>query len=193
MPNPRKQDRELDALYAQLPVMHCRGYCHDSCGPIGMSVRERARIIERARKPITCGEYATCSMLTPERKCGVYDIRPMICRLWGLVKGMPCPYGCRPEGGLMEDEEAVKLLLAADEIGGPEQGEALLKLAQETLAALNETELHRRAQLIMGHHRPSVKGRDGALAPTVVEVERQGEIPLGGGRLARRQPLKGQS
>jgi hypothetical protein len=43
MPNPRKQDRELDALYAQLPTIKCQGFCHDSCGPIDLSVRERTR------------------------------------------------------------------------------------------------------------------------------------------------------
>jgi hypothetical protein len=187
MPNHRRQDRELDALYAQLPELKCQGYCHDSCGPIAMSLRERARIIERARRPITCGEYATCSMLTPERKCGIYDIRPLICRLWGLVKGMPCPYGCRPEGGLIDDAEGVRLLLEADRIGGPEQGERLLRLARETMESLGEIEMARRAQAILSQSRATVAGRDGALTPTVIEVERQTEIPLSGGRKARRK------
>lgn len=60
-------------------------------------------------------------MLTEEHRCSVYEIRPMICRLWGLVRGMPCPYGCRPEGGLLPDEEGQRLLREAERIGGTDE------------------------------------------------------------------------
>jgi hypothetical protein len=183
VPNHRRQDRELDALYATLPHMECRGYCHDSCGPIGMSQRERARIIERARQPITCGHYASCSMLTAERKCSVYDIRPMICRLWGLIRSMPCPYGCRPEGGLLKDEVGVKLLLEADRIGGAEGHDHLVREALQTLAALGEAEVARRATAIFSGSRPTLQGRDGALEPTVLH---QPEVALDSSRRVRR-------
>ena len=160
MPNPRRQDRELDALYATLPAMHCQGYCHDSCGPIDPAVRETARMIERARKPLTCGAYASCSMLTLERKCSVYDIRPMICRLWGLVFSMPCPYGCRPEGGLLPDADGVRLLVEAERIGGSPAGDRVARVMSKMLASLSQEELGRRA---------TVAGRDGALPPTLLE------------------------
>ena len=183
MPNARRQDRELDALYNKLPKMQCQGLCSDSCGPIGMSVRERARIIERARKPITCGHYASCSMLTPERKCGVYEIRPMICRLWGLLKSMPCPYGCRPEGGLLDNEVGVRMLLEADRIGGTEEMDRLVREGIKAVEAMEAEELKRRADLIFGTMRPTVDGRDGALAPTVLQA--QPEVPLADGRVLR--------
>ncbi|MEV1167420.1 hypothetical protein [Nonomuraea sp. NPDC049784] len=36
--------------------------------------------------------------------------------LWGAVEGMPCEHGCMPEGGLMPDPEAHRLLDRAKRI-----------------------------------------------------------------------------
>ncbi|TMD08275.1 MAG: hypothetical protein E6J01_03825 [Chloroflexi bacterium] len=55
-----------------------------------------------------------CPLLTPSGTCSVYDIRPMICRVWGLTKSMACPFGCVPERWLTEDE-AHALLAKAEE------------------------------------------------------------------------------
>lgn len=58
-------------------------------------------------------------MLTDEGRCSVYDVRPMVCRLWGLVPSMRCPYGCKPEGGYLSEREGMRMLLEANAIGGP--------------------------------------------------------------------------
>lgn len=80
-PNPRRLDARLDALYKQVPSIECRGVCDDSCGPIDGSLREVQRIEAASGKTLSCGQGAACSMLTDERRCGVYEVRPMICRL----------------------------------------------------------------------------------------------------------------
>lgn len=183
MPNHRRQDRELDALYATLPEMHCQGYCHDSCGPIDPAVREKARIVERARKPLTCGKYASCSMLTEQRKCSVYDIRPMICRLWGLVRSMPCPYGCRPEGGLLPDEDGVRLLVESERIGGSPAGDRATRVMTQMLEVLSNEDLRVRGHAIFDLARGTVAGRDGSLPPTVLH---EPEIALDHSRRVRR-------
>lgn len=135
--NHRRQDRELDALYATLPRLDCRGWCSASCGPIATSARERARIEERERRALTAEDPGPhCSMLTETQRCRVYEIRPMICRLWGLVKGMPCPYGCRPDGGLLPDSEGKRLLLEAERIGGRDE-EGLARLVKDLLPLLS--------------------------------------------------------
>ena len=95
-------------------------------------MRERARIVERARKPVEIDERATCSMLSADRRCEVYEIRPMICRLWGMVEQMPCPFGCRPEGGWLSNEDGARLLREANRIGG-EDPEQLDRLVGELL------------------------------------------------------------
>jgi Fe-S-cluster containining protein len=151
----------MDALYAQLPSLACQGLCHDSCGPVDMSVRERARIIERAG-PVTCGPGASCSMLTAERRCGVYDIRPMICRLWGLLRGLRCPYGCEPERWLT-DAEACAFIVGADRIGGCPEGDRAQRAAEDILKSLTEDEIAQVFAPFLRRGRASLAGRDGSL------------------------------
>jgi hypothetical protein len=50
-------------------------------------------------------------------KCKVYSIRPTICRLWGLVRKMACPWGCVPERWL-SDDEARRIILDVKKAGG---------------------------------------------------------------------------
>lgn len=122
-PNPRRQDERLDKLYAQLPVMECKGLCQECCGPIAMSLREQDRI-GGAKAP-----GGVCEHLHNGR-CSVYEKRPMICRLWGMTEVMPCPYGCEPVGGRLSREDAALLIRAADEIGGVPAGRRAFIRAQ---------------------------------------------------------------
>lgn len=141
--NPRRIDAEMDALYGQLPKIDCQGYCHDSCGPIEMSVRERQRI-ESEHGPITCDHLGpNCSMLDGERRCRAYATRPMICRLWGLMEAMPCHFGCRPEGGLLSNSRAAFFIAEADRIGGVPSGRAehLVEQLERQRELLGDAEL----------------------------------------------------
>jgi len=120
--------RKMDALYAELPKLECKGRCQDSCGPIEMTPVERRRIeatgthipeLSIARFKPGCED---CSALDFAGRCSVYDIRPMICRLWGVTEAMPCPFGCVPEGGHISREEGFEFLRRSFEIGGPPPG-----------------------------------------------------------------------
>lgn len=173
-PNPRRQDERLEALYATLPALACQGLCSDSCGPIEMSVRERDRIERAAGQKVTCGAGASCSMLTADRRCGVYDLRPLLCRMWGVVESLACPYGCVPEGGWLPDEDGYRLLVKADEIGGAVNRDELRRRVEglRALAAL-PTETRQRmardvAQAVVA--RPSLAGRRGALPKSMIEL-----------------------
>lgn len=107
--------KQLDALYARLPMIKCQGKCQASCGPIGMSFAEHARMIAVNGAPLPRANL-TCPFLSDGR-CSVYAVRPMICRLWGLVKVMRCPHGCLPDRWVGRDE-SYQFLDAAEEIGG---------------------------------------------------------------------------
>ena len=112
------QERTLDALYAKVPEGKCKGLCQESCGPIRMSRAEWLRIKKRAGSgATTLRPGGVCPLLTDAGNCSVYSIRPMVCRLWGVVESMPCPWGCMPEDGLLADEEGYKLLHEAGEAG----------------------------------------------------------------------------
>src|SRR4051794_13077086 len=122
----------LEALYAELPSLECKGLCWHNCGPIDMSVTERERVAdlgvtipgytrEAAERYRETGKVDLCPALGPFKTCGVHPVRPMICRLWGMAETMRCPYGCRPSRELSE-AEAYEFLERSREIGGsPEE------------------------------------------------------------------------
>ena len=124
-----QMDAELQKLYDQIPAIpDCDGRCWTSCGPVGMSDRENQRI-RKAGIKITPYQQAMakierfwCEALTEDKRCAVYEMRPMICRLWGAVEGLPCVYGCVPEGGWLSDAEGYRLIAESRRVGGSEAG-----------------------------------------------------------------------
>ncbi|MEU1552232.1 YkgJ family cysteine cluster protein [Streptomyces scabiei] len=129
----RQPDPEaVDALYRSLPRMECKGKCASACGPVPVTPLERRRIAQRGHQwvdgkviSLPGGKSAgtTCSALDQKRlRCRVYEERPMVCRLWGLVKALECPWGCVPEGGHLDDIEGMRLLNLSQWHGGAAQG-----------------------------------------------------------------------
>lgn len=111
-------DAHFAGLYAQVPDVGCKGLCSDSCGPIGMHPYERARIRragvripppeEALAELVATGDY-TCPALVDGR-CSVYELRPMLCRVWGASEAMPCPHGCRPAAGRLTEPATRRLV-----------------------------------------------------------------------------------
>jgi Fe-S-cluster containining protein len=141
---PRDQARvdALEALYAELPTIECRGKCWDSCGRLPLLQIERRRIAEagvtipdgtKARGPMVC------PALSMFRQCSVYEIRPTICRLWALVDNMHCNFGCVPTGGRLSVAEGYEFLARAFEIDGQHDVAARIRapFATPELAAEN--------------------------------------------------------
>lgn len=99
----------LEGIYARLPKIECRGLCHEACGPVIGSREETARIEATTGRRLGVTPSLTCTMLGADKKCAGYSARPLICRLFGVVKAMRCPHGCQPERWL-SDREAHALL-----------------------------------------------------------------------------------
>lgn len=118
----------LEALYDRVPNVKCKGHCQKCCTGIGMSRAEWRRMLRRGgplgpppRKLEDGGVLTTeahCRYLTADGRCGVYDVRPMVCRLWGASESMPCPWGCEVEGGPLKEPEGMVLLQEAMVAGG---------------------------------------------------------------------------
>lgn len=51
-------------------------------------------------------------------RCTVHRLRPMICRLCGAAASMPCPHGCAPDGGVLDDADALTMLATSLQAGG---------------------------------------------------------------------------
>ena len=95
----------LETLYAALPRITCQRQCQEACGPVLMSRVEWLRVLRHPRGRKTMQADLTCPMLR-DGGCAVYQIRPLICRLYGLMEDprMRCPFGCVPERWVSDDE-----------------------------------------------------------------------------------------
>jgi Fe-S-cluster containining protein len=106
----------LDALYARVPAMTCQGRCGIACGPIILTDVEARRLIAVTHQspktilltPTLDAQGNTrrerCVYLAPTDRCRAYAVRPLICRVWGVVKMLSCMHGCTPERWLHETE-----------------------------------------------------------------------------------------
>jgi hypothetical protein len=104
----------LQAIYDAIPKIDCQRKCIEACGPILMSSAELIRISAVVKPPTFHPETLTCSKLQAQ-ECSIYSLRPLICRLWGVVKRMRCPFGCQPERWLSE-RESRELLARAERL-----------------------------------------------------------------------------
>ena len=104
---------ELQMLYARIPKIECKGKCWRACGPIVASDLELVRVTHASGKSLDFSrESLECNMLDPVFKtCRVYNVRPLICRLFGAVDSdlMRCPHGCKPDAYLT-DKQAHSLI-----------------------------------------------------------------------------------
>lgn len=121
-----RRTERLDALYAELPTIECKGLCTASCGPILMTPIELGRIHKRIGHHLpmitaepTSPDDLTCPLLEGGR-CTVYDIRPLACRVWGVAEEMECPFGCKPSR-LLTREESFEFLHRAEQVGGTDR------------------------------------------------------------------------
>lgn len=108
-------DKSLASIYASLPKLDCKGLCAADCCKVARMIPiEGEHLIEKyGRIPLPTEDNFNCSELTADKRCGIYEDRPLICRLWGMTKSMRCPHGCVPEGGFMTEVRMRKLQLKA--------------------------------------------------------------------------------
>ena len=106
---------EMEALYAELPTIECKRLCAECCGPVPLTSLEYDRLAGDG-SALKC-RGLDCPMLS-DGLCTKHDARPLICRLFGLVHAMACPFGCIPSRWLTDDE-AGALMARAESIGGP--------------------------------------------------------------------------
>lgn len=117
----------LDALYARLPPMVCKGLCAVACGPVPMTGLEARRLqVTTHAKPRTVLRLTLpqgtpterCGYLTADDRCQAYAVRPLICRVWGLTRLLSCMHGCVPERWITEPE-FLALAQEIERLGGP--------------------------------------------------------------------------
>lgn len=122
-------DEKIDAVWAQIPKIECKGLCHDSCTIINMSDSENNRIWRKHGFNLSGRIFSLlhrigmntaepiCPALDKETKrCTIYEDRPFVCRVYGVTKALKCSHGCVPKewlGGV----KATKLKMILETIG----------------------------------------------------------------------------
>lgn len=98
----------------KLPKHNCKN-CGGCCGPVPINADEKKHIqmyvdshnvkVNRLHDKLTC-------KFRVDGKCSIYPVRPMLCRLMGVVKGMDCKYGntCEIDGSKYLSKPAIGLL-----------------------------------------------------------------------------------
>lgn len=112
---------QLKDIYRKIPGLKCKGLCSESCSFIIIGKKEKSNferigiegnfvLHEQWTDTVDLqGISRKCSKLSECGKCTIYNDRPLICRLFGVVKKMSCPFGCKPERW-MTDDQARKLM-----------------------------------------------------------------------------------
>lgn len=107
---------DLQAVYDQLPAVHCKGRCADACTVAPASELERHLVAEVGRplRPhmphrvhlqlINAGVHQRCPNLGPVNNCLVYERRPLICRSFGSWRTSACEHGCLADRMVEQDE-----------------------------------------------------------------------------------------
>lgn len=84
---------KLEDLYSQVPSFKCLRNCTDCCGPIFFSGLEASRFPMQYKPP-----KSTKCPYSVKGACGIYEVRPMVCRLFGAVNDqkLTCSFKCGP-------------------------------------------------------------------------------------------------
>lgn len=76
------------------PAMRCDDGCGECCGPVPVDASELARVKAYAEKNgITPKAQSLVCPFYQGGKCAVYSVRPMLCQLFGRVRGLRCSRG----------------------------------------------------------------------------------------------------
>lgn len=118
----------MEKIFAGLPTMKCVDGCSDCCGPILATRMEWSRIYNRlgttqeklakkVEEKLSKGDL-NCVLLDEQGRCSVYDIRPAICRLFGVSHAprLVCPHiGQHPSG--LSDADTNNVLNQIERLG----------------------------------------------------------------------------
>jgi Fe-S-cluster containining protein len=117
------------------PVSGCKGLCADSCTNVPVHPVEAYYLIERhggeltktlhpandpdnpaaMEMPTLGSNFKPCMFLNQDRRCSIYEDRPLVCRLFGHhALTLRCVHGCKAEGvGDYEAGEFMIMMTAA--------------------------------------------------------------------------------
>lgn len=107
--------RRLNMIYAKVPSFECK-HCLKCSNPIWwfkpeeINIREYLKQHHMQYRTYSFEEFKMNHMRCPylqDNRCSIYPVRPMVCRLQGTIKELPCPYIKKP---LLTEEKYKKIV-----------------------------------------------------------------------------------
>jgi len=102
---------EIEDLYELIPAFQCKPGCIECCEEFGVPSRTQMED-ERIKKYVRANGLEShqrtglrCPYVTAAG-CAIYEVRPLICRLYGTSPNYLCKVRVQPVQLLHEDEEA---------------------------------------------------------------------------------------
>ena len=115
----------LQAIYDKVPSISCKKECGDLCTLIPVHPLEIAEIEKHLGRKVKTDSglsigYKEFRIIKPRagsitcrffrrNSCRIYEVRPLICRLYGTCEGMKCLKGCTPMH-VLTDKQAHALI-----------------------------------------------------------------------------------
>ena len=94
---------DVKELYKKIPKFECAKGCNKCCGIVPV-VPQEAKNLNLKNVKLLPHSGLTCKF-TSKNGCTVYENRPLLCRLFGVVQTMACTCGGKPERLLTSEEE----------------------------------------------------------------------------------------
>lgn len=111
-------NKTLEQIYSQIPNIDCKEGCSDCCGPALQFPIENQNIkrylfnrnqLAKVHKTIDCPYLK-------DNKCTIYPVRPIICRLFGVVLHLRLTCRHVVPSKLLTNEQAERLIKATENI-----------------------------------------------------------------------------
>jgi hypothetical protein len=144
-----------------------------------MTEPERRRIQQRHGVTIpdrTVADRGLCSALTMLNRCRVWIDRPSICRAFGVTDGLPCNYGCVPEGGRWSNRRFYLWLARVHDLAGEHAEARFIRDRWEDDAVAAQSEAQFRAFMDGQDLARQLQQRRAEKAGTAVYVTGPGRI-----------------
>ena len=116
-----KRLRILAEIYATVPDAGCKGLCWEFCTSVPVFPLELEQLEEKAGRKLKTFPIGGATLTGPPgapcpylvlRRCTVYEVRPLICRVFGAAEGLPCPHGCAPTRKISDESVQVMVTRA---------------------------------------------------------------------------------
>lgn len=124
-----KQLRVLREVWASMPSIECKGLCWQSCSTVPVFPVELELLQEHAGRELATvglsyadgrvvglGKFGEPCPFLVLRRCSAHEVRPTICRAFGVTQGLQCPHGCKP-ARLLSDEQQFELFQRVEVLG----------------------------------------------------------------------------